>query len=161
MWTYCTQRNVVHPRRNPKPTTNMVLLPRLGGCSRRVRPHLPFTSSSNNPLSIYSLLGYGVGHINGTFPNWAYIFLILGAFTILWGGVLWFYLPDSLVGAKFLSEREKAIALARVARNKSGISEFPLSMIRGYRMARSDDMVVENKKFKWCMSTSRFSHFTC
>ena len=87
---------------------------------------MPIPTPSNNTISLYSLLGYGVGHINGTFPNWAYIFLILGAFTILWGGVLWFYLPDSLVGAKFLNEREKAIALARVARNKSGISEFSL-----------------------------------
>ncbi|EJU02353.1 MFS general substrate transporter [Dacryopinax primogenitus] len=77
---------------------------------------------------IGGLLGYGVGHINGALSEWTYIFLILGGVTILWGGLVFFCLPDTLVKTRFFTEREKAIALDRVAKNKSGL---------------------KNKTFKW------------
>ncbi|KZT50547.1 MFS general substrate transporter [Calocera cornea HHB12733] len=77
---------------------------------------------------IGGLLGYGVGHITGALAEWTYIFLILGAVTILWGALVFFYLPDTLVKAKFFNDRERAIALDRVAKNKSGL---------------------KNKTFKW------------
>jgi MFS family permease len=45
-----------------------------------------------------SLLGYGVGHINGTsIPRWGWIFLICGAITILWSFVIFLVIPSSVV----------------------------------------------------------------
>ena len=54
-------------------------------------------------------------------------FLILGAITALFSGVVYVWLPDSPVKAPFLSEQERVIAVKRVASNKTGISEPCLS----------------------------------
>ncbi|THU89913.1 MFS general substrate transporter [Dendrothele bispora CBS 962.96] len=71
---------------------------------------------------IGGFLAYGLGHAtNSGVPNWALIFLTLGGFTSLWGLYVFFMLPDSPVSARFLSEREKAIAVKRVAENRTGI----------------------------------------
>ncbi|KAH8919299.1 MFS general substrate transporter [Atractiella rhizophila] len=67
------------------------------------------------------LLGYGVGHIQSSFPQWGWIFIILGAVTIIWAAVVAFYLPDSPVTARYLTEEQKLAAVARVARNKTGV----------------------------------------
>ncbi|KAK7691754.1 hypothetical protein QCA50_005155 [Cerrena zonata] len=67
-------------------------------------------------------LSYGLGHVtDAKVPNWALIFLVLGGFTTLWGTYLFFFLPDSPVEAHFLNQREKAIAIKRVAGNRTGI----------------------------------------
>ncbi|KAF8589716.1 MFS general substrate transporter [Ramaria rubella] len=75
-----------------------------------------------------ALIGYGVGHINAGLARWTYIYLILGAVTALFSVVVYFWLPDSPVLARFFSEQERIIAVKRVASNKTGI---------------------ENKHFKW------------
>jgi hypothetical protein len=47
------------------------------------------------------------------------LFLILGAITAFFGGVLFPTLPDSPLTAKFLTEEERAIAVRRVQMNGS------------------------------------------
>ncbi|TRM69115.1 major facilitator superfamily domain-containing protein [Schizophyllum amplum] len=67
-------------------------------------------------------LAYGLGHVNHTaVPAWALIFLVLGGFTTLWGVYIFFFLPDTPVSAHFLDQRQKAIAVKRVAENRTGI----------------------------------------
>ncbi|OKL63738.1 hypothetical protein UA08_00224 [Talaromyces atroroseus] len=74
-------------------------------------------------------IGYGVGFITGTwFKPWRVFFWILGGITIIWAIITAFLLPDSPVSAKFLSEREKAIAIERM---------------------RADQTGIENKHWKW------------
>ncbi|KAF9036440.1 MFS general substrate transporter [Hymenopellis radicata] len=67
-------------------------------------------------------LAYGLGHVtNAAVPSWALIFLTLGAITTAWGVYILLMLPDSPVTAPFLDDRQKAIAIKRVAENKTGI----------------------------------------
>ncbi|KAI0152158.1 MFS general substrate transporter [Hypoxylon sp. NC0597] len=68
------------------------------------------------------LLGYGIAHItNPTVPNWAWFFLIFGAITILYGSFLFYYLPDSPLNARWLSEYDRALAIERVRENRTGV----------------------------------------
>ncbi|KAI1382046.1 major facilitator superfamily transporter allantoate [Hypoxylon crocopeplum] len=69
------------------------------------------------------IIGYGVGHINGGLDvgNWIWYFIIFGAFTILYGFFLYFYIPDSPMTARWLSDRDRALALARVRLNRTGV----------------------------------------
>ncbi|KAI0165264.1 major facilitator superfamily transporter allantoate [Hypoxylon sp. FL1284] len=76
------------------------------------------------------VIGYGVGHIDGRLDvgNWIWYFIIFGAFTVLYGAFLFFFIPDSPMTARWLSDRDRALALARVRQNRTGIM---------------------NRKFKW------------
>ncbi|KAI0378796.1 major facilitator superfamily transporter allantoate [Hypomontagnella monticulosa] len=69
------------------------------------------------------IIGYGVGHIDGGLDvgNWIWYFIIFGAFTILFGVFLFFFIPDSPMTARWFSERDRALALARVRQNRTGI----------------------------------------
>lgn len=67
-------------------------------------------------------MGYGIGHIDGSGVwRWQLMFLILGAVTSGYGLVLVAALPDSPAKAVFLSERERAIAVQRTLKNKTGV----------------------------------------
>lgn len=67
------------------------------------------------------LIGYAVGHITTGLARWKYVFLIFGAWSFAWGLVSLFFLPDLPATARFLNEREKAIAIDRVAKNRQGV----------------------------------------
>ncbi|KAK7984411.1 hypothetical protein PG989_011813 [Apiospora arundinis] len=67
------------------------------------------------------LIGYAVGHITTGLPRWMYVFVIFGAVSTAWGVVSLWVLPDSPESCKFLNERERAIAVARVAANRQGV----------------------------------------
>ncbi|KAG4418903.1 hypothetical protein IFR04_007939 [Cadophora malorum] len=60
--------------------------------------------------------------------RWELIFFILGGATCLWAFVIYFALPDAPSNARFFSERERIIAVKRVAGNETGIKnkEFVL-----------------------------------
>ncbi|RPD67708.1 MFS general substrate transporter [Lentinus tigrinus ALCF2SS1-7] len=74
-------------------------------------------------------LAYGIGHIGSPqIDLWKYIFLILGAVSLVFSVVLWSFFPDSPVEARFLTQEEKVLAVKRVAEAKLG---------------------VKNKMFKW------------
>jgi hypothetical protein len=65
-------------------------------------------------------IGYAIGGIGGT-EQWRYFFWITGAMTCVWAIVVGVFLPDNPVKAKFISEREKAIAIDRVRADQTGI----------------------------------------
>ncbi|KAH8172954.1 major facilitator superfamily protein [Sarocladium implicatum] len=67
------------------------------------------------------LIGYAVGHITTGLARWKYVFLIFGAASFAWGLVSLFFLPDLPATARFLNEREKAVAIDRVAKNRQGV----------------------------------------
>ncbi|RDX42116.1 MFS general substrate transporter [Lentinus brumalis] len=95
---------------------------------------VPFRSliwySFNGWAGIFGgFVAYGIGHIESPeIDLWKYIFLILGAISICFSVVLWFFFPDSPVEARFLTPEEKVLAVKRVAEAKLG---------------------VKNKTFKW------------
>lgn len=55
-------------------------------------------------------IGYAIGFIPGA-HQWRYFFWITGAMTVVWATIVGIFLPDSPVKAKFITEREKAIAV--------------------------------------------------
>ena len=78
--------------------------------------------------SIATVIGgrvaYGIGFIhNNTGNNWQLLFLILGAVTAAYGFVLLTFLPDSPAKVMFFSKTEKAIALQRTLKNKTGVMD--------------------------------------
>lgn len=60
------------------------------------------------------VLAYGLSHIHSSVSNWKLLFIIEGCPTVLLAGVCWFFLPDSIHKARFLTERECNIALHHV-----------------------------------------------
>ncbi|KAJ5691811.1 hypothetical protein N7462_001234 [Penicillium macrosclerotiorum] len=76
------------------------------------------------------LIAYGIGNIHTTaIERWKLLFLILGSITSGYAIVLFFLLPDSPAKAFFLKDNERAIAIQRTLKNKTGI--------------------MDNGKFKW------------
>ncbi|CAI6096717.1 hypothetical protein V2G26_016402 [Clonostachys chloroleuca] len=73
---------------------------------------------------IGSMLGgifsYGIGQIHG-FPVWKCIFLICGGMTVIWGVILFFFMPDSIMEAKYFSAEEKALLVARARQSRTGV----------------------------------------
>lgn len=67
------------------------------------------------------LIGYAVGHITTGLAKWMYVFLIFGSISIVWGVVSLILLPDLPSTAKLLTERERLIAVSRVASNRQGV----------------------------------------
>ncbi|OBT91723.1 hypothetical protein VE01_10277 [Pseudogymnoascus verrucosus] len=53
--------------------------------------------------------------------RWELIFFILGGATCLWAFVIYFLLPDTPSNARFFNERERLVAVKRVAGNETGI----------------------------------------
>ncbi|CAN8098343.1 unnamed protein product [Discula destructiva] len=66
------------------------------------------------------LIAYGLGHITASLAPWKYIFIILGAVTIVWGVIFTLLVPDGPAHVKWLSEQEKVIAVQRIVDNKTG-----------------------------------------
>ncbi|RDW65332.1 putative allantoate permease-2 [Coleophoma crateriformis] len=67
------------------------------------------------------LLAWAVGYHHGSYPAWKIIFLTLGAFTIVWSIVVFFFLPNNPLQAKWLSEREKFMLIQRKATDNTGM----------------------------------------
>ncbi|KAF2127214.1 MFS general substrate transporter [Dothidotthia symphoricarpi CBS 119687] len=67
------------------------------------------------------LIGYAVGHITTGLPRWMYVFIIFGSLSIAMGIVTLIFLPDLPTTAKFLTVRERAVAVERVAGNRQGV----------------------------------------
>jgi MFS family permease len=53
--------------------------------------------------------------------RWEILFFILGGVTMLWAVFIFAFLPDSPANARFLTERQRLIAVKRVASNDIGI----------------------------------------
>lgn len=69
-------------------------------------------------LVIYYAIGTSDG---GPLQTWRWIFLLLGVITIVVGVCCFFFLPDTPTDVKWLNDREKAIAIERVARSQTGV----------------------------------------
>lgn len=85
-------------------------------------------SATGVGVAFGGLLGYGIGSIKGALASWKYEFLVIGALCAAWGIIIFFFLPDSPVTAKYLTEDERVLLLTILKSNQTGI---------------------ESKKFKW------------
>ncbi|GAA5820323.1 hypothetical protein JCM11251_005574 [Rhodosporidiobolus azoricus] len=72
-------------------------------------------------MLVGGILAWGITHYNGdNISNWRIIYLVLGSMALIVGIAILIWLPDSPATARFLTEREKLIALERVRGNQSG-----------------------------------------
>ncbi|SCU86230.1 LADA_0D13190g1_1 [Lachancea dasiensis] len=71
---------------------------------------------------VTSPVAYGLSYVtNASISAWKILFLLFGLLTILTGTLYFFLLPDSALNARFLTEREKEIAIERIRGNFQGI----------------------------------------
>lgn len=69
-----------------------------------------------------SLLTYGLGHIDSPhLKSYQIIFLFFGLITVVYSVLVWFFLPDSPMTARFLQGDDKLVAIERLRANNQGI----------------------------------------
>lgn len=69
------------------------------------------------------IVSYGIGQTNTALHPWRLLFLVLGAFSVLWAIAIWIFLPDSPVKCWYMTDREKYICLERVKDNNTGMED--------------------------------------
>jgi MFS family permease len=62
------------------------------------------------------LLATGISFLNGkaNLAGWQWLFILTGIPAVLWGIVVWFYMPNYPQDAKFFTEEERVFAIARM-----------------------------------------------
>jgi len=77
-------------------------------------------------------VAYGIAHGNDmnhfSIAPWKIIFLFTGLLTILTGIVFLFYMPDNQLNARWLSQRDRVLAVERVRVNQQGIGNKKFKM---------------------------------
>ncbi|KAH7370950.1 major facilitator superfamily domain-containing protein [Rhexocercosporidium sp. MPI-PUGE-AT-0058] len=69
-----------------------------------------------------SLLSYGFGHIKSkALHSYQIIFLACGLLTVVFSVIVFLFMPDSPVDAKFLNERDRLLAVERLRANQMGV----------------------------------------
>ncbi|KAL4798008.1 major facilitator superfamily domain-containing protein [Aspergillus venezuelensis] len=73
---------------------------------------------------ISGLIAYGIGNVEITsITNWQLLFLILGTITVVLSFAIYFVIPSRPQKAIFLTKHERAIAMQRVLKNKTGVND--------------------------------------
>jgi len=77
----------------------------------------------NGTAQIFSgLVAYGTYHIDAEkFAPWRAFMIICAGLTLIMAVVFYFFVPDSPITARFLTEEDKAIAINRLSQHSSGI----------------------------------------
>lgn len=81
-----------------------------------------FLAFNGMATMVGALLGYGLGHAHS--PNiktWQLIFLVIGLLNFVWAWVWLFVMPDSPASAKFLTHKQRIVAVDRIASNMIGV----------------------------------------
>lgn len=79
-----------------------------------------FYSCNGLGAIIGSLLTYGIDQVK-TIAVWRSIYLILGGVTILWGLLMFIFLPDDVISARRFTQEDKALLIGRGRLNRTGI----------------------------------------
>lgn len=70
--------------------------------------------AGNTTAAIFGgLLAYAINHIKSSIAAWRWLFIIFALVTFVWGIVLYFFLPDSPLNARFLDAQERMYANRR------------------------------------------------
>ncbi|WYZ43126.1 hypothetical protein EsH8_VI_000825 [Colletotrichum jinshuiense] len=90
-----------------------------------------------------SLITYGLGHISSPLKEYQIIFLFFGIITVVFSVVMFLYMPDSPVEAKFLNDHDKLIAIERLRMNQQGV------MSREWRWDHLKESMLDIKTWFW------------
>lgn len=89
-------------------------------------------------------VAYGIAVGTASHPvaieSWQLLFLVIGLFTALVGVVFLYAMPDSQLNARFLTEREKVLAVERIRVNQQGVGNKHFKPYQ-LREALTDPMV--------------------
>jgi MFS family permease len=81
-----------------------------------------FLAFNGMATMVGALLGYGLGHAHSSaIKTWQLIFLVIGLLNFVWAWVFLAVMPDSPSTAKFLSRKQRVVAIDRVAGNMIGV----------------------------------------
>ncbi|KAL4806495.1 major facilitator superfamily domain-containing protein [Aspergillus unguis] len=79
-------------------------------------------SANGMATMVGALLGFGLGHVHNTsLASWKLIFLVIGLLNLVTGILFLWLVPDSPSSAKFLTHRQRVIAVQRVSENMIGV----------------------------------------
>lgn len=74
---------------------------------------------------IGGFVAYGIAVGTARHPvaieSWQLLFLVIGLFTALVGALFLYVMPDNQLNAKFLTEKEKVLAIERIRVNQQGV----------------------------------------
>ncbi|KAK1579574.1 major facilitator superfamily transporter [Colletotrichum navitas] len=90
-----------------------------------------------------SLITYGLGHISSPLKEYQIIFMFFGIITVVFSVVMFIFMPDSPVEAKFLKEHDKLIAIERLRMNQQGV------MSREWRWDHLKESLLDVKTWCW------------
>lgn len=94
-------------------------------------------AASNIANAFSGLLSFGVFGIENTpLESWRYLFLIEGAASVLFAVFAYWYLPLSAGQAKFLNDREKALAFHRIQVDSSSVVDEKFNFREAIRIFR-------------------------
>ncbi|KAK1954544.1 major facilitator superfamily transporter [Colletotrichum sublineola] len=96
-----------------------------------------------------SLITYGLGHISSSLKEYQIIFMFFGIITVVFSIVMFIYMPDSPVEARFLDDHDKVIAIERLRMNQQGV------MSREWRWDHLKESLLDLKT--WCLFFLVFS----
>lgn len=81
-----------------------------------------FLAFNGMATMVGALLGYGLGHAHSPhIKTWQLIFLVIGLLNFVWSWVFLWVMPDSPASAKFLSHKQRIVAIDRIAGNMIGV----------------------------------------
>ncbi|SMN18205.1 similar to Saccharomyces cerevisiae YLR004C THI73 Putative plasma membrane permease proposed to be involved in carboxylic acid uptake and repressed by thiamine [Maudiozyma saulgeensis] len=79
------------------------------------------------------LISFGFQHYHGKdFTSWQIMFLVVGLFTVAFGLITFFYLPDNVTNAWFLTKDEKLQVVEHIRSNQTGLEtkKFKMSQVK-------------------------------
>lgn len=72
--------------------------------------------------------------------SWQLLFLVIGLFTALVGAIFLYVMPDNQMNARFLTEKEKVLAIERIRVNQQGVGNKHFKFYQ-FKEALTDPMV--------------------
>ncbi|GME85690.1 unnamed protein product [Ambrosiozyma monospora] len=86
-----------------------------------------FLSFNGVATMVGALLSFGLGHAtHAAIKPWKLIFLTIGLLNFCWSIIFTWFCPSTPADARFFNEKEKAIAVERVAHNYQGLKNDKL-----------------------------------
>ncbi|KAK6457364.1 allantoate permease [Scheffersomyces xylosifermentans] len=102
-------------------------------CKGEISTRLAFVFAFASSV-INGFLSWLVGYFNhSSVPPWKFLYILVGSISFLWGCLMWFYLPDSPINARFLSTKEKCYVMDRIIKQSNGgveTNEWNWSQVR-------------------------------
>jgi hypothetical protein len=89
-------------------------------------------SANGMATMIGALIGFGLGHSEGTkLHSWQLIFLTIGLLNLVCGFLVLWLMPDSPSTAKFLTHKQRVVAVHRVSDNMIGVKTRQIKLPQG------------------------------